>query len=117
MQHHKKGRSFGLLKSQREALLRGLVRSLVLEGGITTTIAKAKEVRPFAERLITKGKVDSVATRRFLASELGNAADAVKAIVDTVAPKYMERNGGYTRIIKLGKIGARSAETARIELV
>ena len=117
MKHHKKGRSFGLLKSQREALLRGLVRSLILEGGITTTIAKAKEVRPFAERLITKGKVDSVATRRHLASELANANDVVSEIVDTVAPKYKDRMGGYTRIIKLGKIGARSAEVARIELV
>lgn len=97
--------------------MRGLVRNLVLEGAMTTTIAKAKEVRPFVERLITKGKVDSVATRRFLASELGNADDVVKMIVDTVAPKYKERNGGYTRIIKLGKIGARSAETARIEFV
>ena len=117
MKHHKSGRSFGLLKSQRIALLRGLVRNLVLEGAMTTTIAKAKEVRPFVERLITKGKVDSVATRRLLASELGNADDVVKMIVDVVSPKYKERNGGYTRIIKLGKIGARSAETARIELV
>ncbi|HET8580962.1 MAG TPA: 50S ribosomal protein L17 [Candidatus Paceibacterota bacterium] len=117
MQHHKKGRTFGRLQKQRTALLRGLARDLILNGVITTTVAKAKEVRPFAERLITKGKTDSVATRRFLASELGNADDAVAAIVTDVAPKYKERMGGYTRIIKLGKIGARSADMAKIELV
>lgn len=117
MKHHKTGRTFGRLRTQRIALLRGLARDLILEGAITTTIAKAKEVRPFAERLITKGKEDTVATRRFLASELGNADDVVKMLVDTVSPKYKERAGGYTRIVKLGKIGARSAEVARIELV
>jgi len=117
MQHHKKGRTLGRLTNQRIALLRGLARDVILHGGITTTVAKAKEARPFVERLITKGKVDSVATRRFLASELGNADDVVKMIVDTVAPKYMERAGGYTRIIKLGRIGARAAEEARFELV
>lgn len=117
MQHHKKGRTFGRLQKQRIALLRGLAREVILRGAITTTLAKAKEVRPFLERLITKGKVDSVATRRLLASELGNADDAVKKLVDDVAPKYKERSGGYTRIIKLGKIGARAAEEARFELV
>lgn len=117
MRHHRKGRIFGLFGNQRTALLRGLARSLFLNGAIVTTVAKAKEVRPFAERLITKGKVDSVETRRHLASELGNAEDAVKKLVDEIAPKYKERAGGYTRIVKLGKIGARAAESARIELV
>ena len=117
MQHHKTGRTFGRYRKQRTALLRGLARDLILNGAITTTVAKAKEVRPFAERLITKGKVDSVSTRRLLASELGNADDPVKEIVDSVAPKYKEREGGYTRIVKLGKIGARHADMARIELV
>lgn len=117
MQHHKKGRTFGRLTNQRTALLRGLARDVILRGAITTTLAKAKEARPFVERLITKGKTDSVATRRFLASELGNADDVVKKIVDEVGPRYKERAGGYTRIIKLGKIGARAAEEARFELV
>ena len=117
MKHHNTRRTFGLVGKQRTALLRGLARNLVMQGGITTTVAKAKEVRPFVERLITKGKTDSLASRRLLASELGNADDAVKKIVGEVSPKYKERAGGYTRIVKLGKIGARAAESARIELV
>lgn len=117
MRHHKKGRIFGLVGKQRTALVRGLARNLFMNGAIVTTVAKAKEVRPFAERLITKGKIDSVATRRLISSELGNADDATKKVVDEIAPKYKERAGGYTRIVKLGKIGARAAESARIELV
>lgn len=117
MQHHNSNRIFGRTRSQRTALLRGLARELVLRGAITTTVAKAKEVRPFVERLITKGKEDSVASRRFIARELGNAVDATSAIVEKVAPKYKERAGGYTRIIKLGRTGKRMSDDARIELV
>lgn len=117
MQHHKRGRTFGIKTNQRGALLRGIVRALVLHGSIDTTLAKAKEARPLVERLITKSKVDSVATRRLLASELGNASDVVKKLVDIIGPKYKERAGGYTRIIKLGRVGDRMAEEARFELV
>ena len=117
MKHHSATRTLGRNRAQREALLRGLARDLFLRGGITTTVAKAKEVRPFAERLVTKARVDSVATRRLLSSELGNAPDVAKKLVEEIAPRYKERAGGYTRITKLGLLGARAAEVARIELV
>jgi large subunit ribosomal protein L17 len=97
--------------------MRGLARDLFLAGAITTTVAKAKELRPMAERLITKGKEDTLSNRRFLISELGNAEDAVTKLIAEIAPRYKERPGGYTRITKLGRVGARAADMARIELV
>lgn len=117
MKHHVANRTFGRSRSQRASLLRGLARDLFEQGAITTTVAKAKEVRPFAERLVTKARVDSVANRRFLTAELGNAPATAKKLVEEIAPRYKERTGGYTRITKLGKLGARAAEVARIELV
>ena len=117
MRHHKKGRTFGRVKSQQVALLRSLTRSLVLHGSIVTTLAKAKEMRPFVERLITSAKRDTLASRRYVASNMGNAADIVKKLHAEVAPKYATRSGGYTRITRLGKLGARKAEEARIEFV
>ena len=117
MQHHKKKRTLGRKRNQHTALLRGLARDLMLRGAITTTLAKAKEVRPFAERLITLSKKDNVASRREVASRLGNAEDVTAKLHEEIAPQYKDRNGGYTRIIKLGRTGARVSEEARIELV
>ena len=97
--------------------MRALTRELILRGAITTTVAKAKEMRPFVERLITHAKKQTVASRRHLASQLGGSESVVKKIVDEVAPQYKERPGGYTRIIKLGRTGKRAAEHAKIELV
>jgi len=117
MRHHKKGRTFGRVKKQQTALLRSLTRSLVLRGSITTTVAKAKEMRPFVERLVTIAKEDSLSSRRTLESRLGNARDVVKKLHTELAPKYAGRAGGYTRITRLGKRGARKAEEAKIEFV
>ena len=117
MQHHKKGRKLGRKKGQRTALLRSLARSLVLEEGIVTTIAKAKELRPFVERLVTTAKKNTVASQRDMSTTLGGAADAVKKLNDTLSPRFATRTGGYTRIIRLGKIGKQSTESARIEFV
>ncbi|TSC85935.1 MAG: large subunit ribosomal protein L17 [Parcubacteria group bacterium Gr01-1014_8] len=117
MRHHKNTRTLGRTKRQRVALLRGLARSLVLEGGITTTAAKAKELRPYMERLVTASKVNTLQSKRIISERLGNAADAVKRLHDTIAPRYMSRAGGYTRVIKLGRIGKRVSESARIEFV
>jgi len=117
MLHHKKGRTLGRSKGQRTALLRSLARSLVLEEGIITSEAKAKELRPFIERLVTLSKKDSVASQRAVASRLGGASSAVKKLHETLAPRYKERAGGYTRIVKLGRIGRRTYESARIEFV
>ena len=117
MKHHKRGRTLGRDKEQRVALLRSLARSLVLQEGIVTTIAKAKELRPFIEKLITASKANSVASQRLVSTRLGSAADAVKKLHDTIAPRYAARAGGYTRIIRLGQIGKQATESARIEFV
>ena len=116
MRHHKKRRTFNRPKAQRVALMKSLARSLVLEEGITTTIAKAKELRPFVEGLVTESKKGTVASRRTVTTRLGSA-EAVKKLHDEYAQRYAARAGGYTRIVKLGRIGKRVAEMARIEFV
>lgn len=112
MRHHNQNRIFGRPRNQRTALLRGLALSLIEHEQIQTTEAKAKELRPYVEKLITKSKNDTVATRRFIMSTLGEPKDEVvrKLFVD-IAQRYAQRNGGYTRVIKLGetKTGRRNA--------
>ncbi len=117
MRHHNAHRTLGRKKRVRVALLRGLARSLVLHESITTTIAKAKELRPYVEKLITSSKENSLASRRRVSTILGGAPDAVRKLHDTIAPRYASRAGGYTRITRLGAIGKRVIESARIELV
>lgn len=117
MLHHKKGRTLGRSKNQRVALLRSLARSLVLEEGIVTSVAKAKELRPFVERLVTSAKKNTIASQRDVSTRLGGAPSAVKKLHETLAPRYEKRAGGYTRIVKLGRIGRRAYESARIEFV
>lgn len=117
MKHHKKGRTLGRKYAARAALLNSLARSLVLREGITTTIAKAKELRPFVEQLISTSKKNTVASRRDVSSRLGGATDAVKKLHDTIAPRFLKRAGGYTRIVRLGRVGKRAIESARIEFV
>lgn len=116
MQHAKKNRTLSRPRRQRTALLRGLAVSLIENGKITTTSAKAKELRPFAERLITYGKKATVTARRQAASALGEPKDTViKKLFDEIAPSYQERAGGYTRIIKMGQTAGRDESV--IELV
>lgn len=116
MRHHRKNRSLGRKDNARAALLRDLTRALVLDEKITTTLAKAKELRPRVEKLITKGKDNSVASRRLVTSRVGST-DVTKKIFDTLAPKYDGRAGGYTRITKLGVRTGDAAEMAVIEFV
>ena len=117
MKHHVKRRTLGRTKRQREALIRGLARSLVLHEGITTTIAKAKELRPFVEALVTASKANTRESQRLVAIRLGNLNDAARKLHTTIAPRYASRSGGYTRIVRLGRIGKRVTESARIEFV
>lgn len=97
--------------------MRSLARSLVLEEGIVTSISKAKELRPYVEKLVSASKKNTLASRRIIAARLGNANDAVAKLHTELAPRYAKRMGGYTRVIKLGKIGKREMESARIEFV
>jgi len=116
MQHSKNKRTLGRSRSQRTALMRGLAISLFENGKIVTTDAKARELRPFAEKLITAAKTDSIAKRRQIASVLGEPkTNIVNALFTDIAPKYQERAGGYTRIIKMGQNAGRTE--AVIELV
>ena len=116
MRHHDSKRKFHREKRQRVALMRSLARSLILHGAITTTAAKAKELRPYIERLVTAAKVDTQASRRLVSSRL-NSTEAALALYQDLAPRFTTRAGGYTRIIKLGKVGKRVAEFAKIEFV
>jgi large subunit ribosomal protein L17 len=117
MQHGNKNRTFGRPRNQRTALVRGLAVSLIRDGKIKTTEAKAKELRPFIERLVTHGKANSVAARRIVASRLGepNAA-IIKKMFEEIAPKFASRAGGYTRVIKMGRTPA-GRDEAVIEFV
>ncbi len=117
MRHHNKNRTLGRPARQRTALLRGLALSLIKYEKIQTTEAKAKELRPYVEKLITKAKNDTVASRRLVSSNLGepNARLVTKLFTD-IAKRYEGRDGGYTRIIKMGETNAGRRE-AVIELV
>lgn len=117
MQHSNKNRTFGRVRSQRTALIRGLAVSLIRDGKIKTTEAKAKELRPYIEKIVTHGKTDSVASRRLIASRLGEPqAQVVKKVFEEIAPRFKERAGGYTRVIKLGRTPA-GRDEAIIEFV
>ncbi len=116
MRHGNKKRTLHRDKRQYTALIRSLARSLILHGGIVTTVAKAKEVRPFVEKLITIAKEDTVANRRVVRTRSG-CDTATKEIFSSLTPRYKARAGGYTRIIRLGRVGKRVGEQARIELL
>lgn len=102
--------------NQRDALMRSLARSLVLHNRITTTTAKAKSLRPFVERLLTKAKPGTLAARRHVAEKIGGVREA-KILIEKIAPKYASRPGGYTRIVKLPDRKADAAPMAVIEFV
>ena len=108
MKHSNNKRTLGRSRSQRTALMRGLAVSLIRDGQITTTLAKAKELQPQIERLVTHAKTDSVQARRHVASKLGEpTSTTITKLFSDVAPKFAERNGGYTRIVKLGQTSGR----------
>jgi len=116
MRHGKKVNHLGRTSAHRKALLSNLASSLILEKRITTTLAKAKELRKYVEPLITKSKDDSTHQRRTVFSYLQNK-ESVKVLFDEVSSKISERPGGYTRIIKTGNRLGDNAETCIIELV
>jgi large subunit ribosomal protein L17 len=116
MRHRNEGRKLSRNTSHRRALLRNLVTALLEHGRLMTTLPKAKEVRPLAERMITLGKRDSLQARRQVQSYLLKDATA-KKVFDTIAPKFADRKGGYSRIIKLGNRKGDGADIAIIELL
>lgn len=116
MRHGNHNRKFGRETGQRQALLNSLAENLIKHGRIETSEAKAKELRPFVEKLITRARVDTLANRRLLISRLGTEARAKKLIAD-IAPRYKDRQGGYTRIVKLPRRLSDGSPQAIIELV
>lgn len=116
MRHHRAHRKFHREKGQRTALLKSLARSLVLHESIVTTVAKAKELRPFVEKLITASKDTSLGAHRTTIVRL-TSPEAIKKLRTDLAKRYEKRAGGYTRITRMGRVGKRVGEQARIELV
>lgn len=118
MRHMRAGRTFNRDTNARKALFIGLAKNLIEKEQIKTTLPKAKDLRGVVEKLITRAKVDTVANRRLVASELGNGSDAtVKKLFTVLGPRYAKRPGGYTRVLKAGFRYGDAAPMAIIELV
>ena len=116
MRHRRTGRKLGRTSSHRKAMFRNMVTDFLDKERIITTVAKAKELRPFAEKMITLGKRDNLHSRRRALSIIRRKS-VVHKLFDSLAPRYADRNGGFTRIIRLGFRKGDSVETAIIELV
>ncbi len=116
MRHRKAGRQLRRTSEQRLALLRNLATSLIEQGAIETTEAKAKELRPFVEKLITKAKSGTLHARR-LAGRHVHKRETADKLFRELGPKFAARQGGYTRIMKTAARRGDGAEMARIEFV
>jgi len=120
MRHAVKGRKLGRTTSHREALFRNQLASLILNERIVTTLPKAKELRPLAEKVVTHGKQGTVSARRWVLRWIPNTEKRrtmVKKVFDEIAPRFSERPGGYLRIVKLGPRLGDGAEMAVLEFV
>ncbi len=116
MRHRKKGRQLSRTRSHKKATMRNLATSLFRHERIETTTAKAKELRPYAERLITLARRGDVHSRRLAATKIQDR-QVLGKLFDDIAPRYAERPGGYTRVLKLGNRKGDAAEMSLIELV
>jgi large subunit ribosomal protein L17 len=118
MRHRIGGRQFGLPSDQRQALLKGLLRSLIIYKRIETTETRAKDIRPMIERLVTKAKDDTVHSRRIARTYIGGHSaddeDIVKELFTVIAPQFKDRTGGYTR---MAKVGVRRGDAAPMVIV
>ena len=116
MRHHRSGRKLGRDASHRKALYANLAGALIEHGRIKTTVAKAKEVRPIAEQMITLGRRGGVHARRQALAYL-RSQDVVHKLFSDVGPRFADRPGGYSRIVRIGPRPGDSAEMAYLELV
>jgi large subunit ribosomal protein L17 len=116
MRHAMKHRKLGRTSSHRQAMFRNQLASLFEHGRIKTTLAKAKELRPIAERLVTRGRQGTVHARRMVGRWVPDR-DVIKKLFDEVAPRFTDRPGGYLRIVKLGPRPGDAAEMAILEFV
>jgi len=116
MRHQKNTRKLGRTSQHRDLMLANIVASLIIHKRVKTTLAKAKEARPLAEKLVTLGKTGTLHARRLAVAKIGQR-DAVATLFKTIAPGFKDRKGGYTRIIKLGPRQSDSAPVAFLEWV
>ena len=110
-------RKLGRTNKHRRSMLANLTKDVIMNGRIETTETRAKEVRKFVDKMITYGKDGSLVARRKALAFLHNDNTAVKKVFDVLAPRYANRNGGYTRILKLGQRRGDAAEMVILELV
>jgi large subunit ribosomal protein L17 len=116
MRHGKSGRKLNRTPSHRKALFANMAASLIRHEQIVTTLPKAKELKPIVDKLVTLGKRGDLHARRQAISQIGDK-DAVSKLFDTLGPRYKDRNGGYTRVLKAGYRHGDAAPVAVIELV
>ncbi len=116
MRHAKQGRKLGLESAHRKAMLGNMVCSLIEHGRIKTTVSKAKEAKPLAEKMITLGKRGDLSARRQAIARL-RSKDVVHTLFAEIAPRFADRPGGYTRIIRIGPRYGDAAEMVFLELV
>ena len=116
LRHKISGRQFGRASGPRRAMCRIMVPDLLRHGQIKTTVAKAKAIRPLTEKMVSLGKGGTLHDRRQAAAFITDKS-VVKAVFDEIAPRFEERNGGYTRITRLGVRPGDAAEMALIELI
>jgi large subunit ribosomal protein L17 len=116
MRHQAKGRQLSRTSEHKRALMRNMATSLMLHGRIETTVAKAKELRPYAEKLITLARRGDLHARRLVAQKI-RERDALSRLFTEIGPRFAARPGGYIRILKLGHRAGDGAEMARIELL
>lgn len=117
MNHGIKKYKFGVDQDYNKALIRNLAKSLIKHEQICTTLAKAKAIRPFVEKLVTKSKQDSLSSRRNIISSLGSDCSEIKKLFDVLGKRYESRPGGYLRIMKAGYRKGDKAPMAVIEFV
>lgn len=117
MRHSKAHRKFGRKSNVRKAFIQSLMVALIENEQITTTVARAKSLRPAIEKLVTKARTGELADRRFVASKLGNHQVATKKLVDDIAPRFKDQPGGYVRIVKMPQRGGDAAHMAIISFV
>jgi large subunit ribosomal protein L17 len=115
MRHHNANRKFNRTKNQRKALIKSLAVALIQKGKIHTTEPKAKELRPFVEKLITNAKKATLAAHRNIISAVG--APCAKKLMTEIGPRYKDRKGGYTRVVKTGIRVKDASPQALIEFV
>lgn len=117
MRHHNNKRKFGRDKNGKKALVSSLASNLIVREKIKTTLPKAKELRPFIEKLVTSAKKGDIATKRLIIAKLSGRSKEVKKLFEVIAPRYTDRKGGYTRVLKLGVRKSDGAPMASIEFV